>query len=188
MIHWRHEEGKKNRKGCHKDGAEPAPTSPERRASIPTRSKRQDSTRSCSESSGSSGAEPQHRKIRAKSSSLVSESGASSFTDAGSSSWQLTASDTASYFPRWQHKIRTVAHRDVIDYEASENHEERQIRSLVVGLANFYNVGGTDDPFDVLPQFRNPRLDALHLSRNCKCPCVASRDLSDPFRYASIRL
>lgn len=181
MIHWRHEESKKIKRGSYKDGAEPAPAPPERRASIPTRSKRQDSGRSGSEPSG-------YRKVRAESSSLELDSDAKTFTDAGSSSWQLTAGDTASYFPRWQNKIRAVAERNVIQYEASERHEERQLRSLVVGLASFHSIGSTHDPFDVLPQFRNPRLDALYLSRNCKSSDAASRNRSDPFRYASIRL
>jgi hypothetical protein len=170
MIHWRHEEDKKKRKGSRKHVEEAAPAPPGRRSSIPTRAKPQDSAHSQSESSKRGDAQSQHRVLRAASSSLTSDSDASSFTDVGSSTWQLTASDTASYFPRWQNKTRAVAEKDVIEYEASERHEERQLRSLVVGLASFYDVGRTQDPFDVLPQFRNPQLDALNLSRNCKCP------------------
>jgi hypothetical protein len=188
MIHWRHEEDKKKQKGSRKHGEEPAPAPLERTSSMPTRAKRHNPTHSRSKSSERGGAQSQYRALRAESSSLISDSDASSSTDAGSSTWQLTASDTASYFPRWQNKTRPVAERDVINYEASERHEERQLRSLVVGLASFYNVGRTQDPFDVLPQFHNPRLDALYLSRNCKCLCISSRDTSDPFRYASVCL
>ena len=185
MIHWRHEEDKKKRKGSRKHGEEPAPPPSGRTSSIPTRAKRHDSAHSHLESSERGGAQSQPRVLRAASGSLMSDSDASSFTNAGSSTWQLIASDTASYFPRWQKETRSVAEKDVIEYEASERHEERQLRSLVVGLASFYNVGRTQDPFDVLPQFRNPRLDALNLSRNCKCSYVFSRAVSDPPRYAS---
>ncbi|KAF3034901.1 hypothetical protein E8E12_005031 [Didymella heteroderae] len=164
MIHWRHEEDKKKRKGSRKDLTESAPAPPERE-SIPTRTKREVSTQSRTESPVRGGA--QRRTLRAQPSSLISDSDVSPLTNAGSSTWQLTASGTAGYFPRYQNKIRAVAEREVTGYEASERHEERQLRSLVVGLASFYNVGGTQDPFDVLPQFRNPRLDALYLSRNC---------------------
>ncbi|KAF3053680.1 hypothetical protein E8E11_011035 [Didymella keratinophila] len=167
MMHWRHEEDKKRKKGSRKHGEEPAPASLERTSSIPTPAKQHDSAHSQSGSSERDSAQAQRKVLRAASSSLISDSGTSSFSDTGSSTWQLTTSDTASYFPRWQNKIRAVAEKYVIEYEASERHEERQLRSLVVGLARSYNVGRTQDPFDVLPQFRNPRLDALYLSRNC---------------------
>jgi hypothetical protein len=85
----------------------------------------------------------------------------------GSSSWQLTASETAKYFPRYK-PLKASEESAVIHYEQSEVHEERQLRKLISGLATFYNIGGLPDPFDVMPQFRNPRLNALYLSRNCK--------------------
>lgn len=185
MIHWRHEEDKKKRKSSCKDVAGPAPALSEQASAMPMRVRRQDSPQLWSEYPGRDGAQSQ---LGAKSTSLVSDSNATSLTGTGSSTWQFTASDTASYFPRWQQKTRTVTERDVIDYEASERHEERQLRNLVVGLARFYNVGGAQDPFDVLPQFRNPRLDALYLSRNCKCSYVISRDKPESFRYASVCL
>jgi hypothetical protein len=158
MIHWRHEEDKKKRKGSRKENAEVA-----------------------TEPSGHDSARLQHNQLRARLGSLSSDS------DAGSSTWQLTASDTASYFPRYQKKIQSIAEKDAIDYEESERHEERLLRNLAVGLANFYNVGGSQDPFDVLPQFRNPRLDALYLSRHCRSSRMALRNTSDLCRYASIR-
>lgn len=88
-------------------------------------------------------------------------------TKIGSSSWQLTASETAKYFPLYK-PPKAFEGDAVIHYEQSEVHEERQLRKLVSGLATFYNIGGLPDPFDVMPQFRNPRLNALYLSRNCK--------------------
>ena len=91
-----------------------------------------------------------------------------SFVDVGTSRWQLTATDTASYFPRYQNKTQVITGGEVTHYEDSDRHEERQLRTMIVGLATFYDVGSSLDPFDVLPQFRNPRLDALYLSRSCK--------------------
>lgn len=178
MIHWRHEEDKKKRRSSRRDDARSdptgsgtardAPASSQQTPSIPMHTKHVDSTQLWSGSSSLGFRQSQNRSVRTGSSSLTSDSDSSSFLDPGSSSWQLTATDTASYFPRYQNKVLAITEKDVIGYEESKRHEERQLRSLVVGLANFYNVGGSHDPFDVLPQFRNPRLDALYLSRNCK--------------------
>ena len=81
-----------------------------------------------------------------------------------------------------------VTEKAVTAYEESESHEERQLRTLIVGLAAFYDVGGTHDPFDVLPQFRNPHLDALYLSRNCKFESSVSIAAPDASRHARIRV
>ncbi|KAF1926601.1 uncharacterized protein M421DRAFT_67080, partial [Didymella exigua CBS 183.55] len=176
MIHWRHEEDKKKKTGDHKDDARSDPaglgivrkaTASERTASIPARSKDQGPTQSWTVSQGLGFDQSQRETLRMGSGSFASDSDSSSLLGTGSSSWQLTANETTGYFPRYRNPTRDMADKGVIDYEESERHEERQLRSLVVGLASFYNVGGSHDPFDVLPQFRNPRLDALFLSRNC---------------------
>lgn len=198
MMHWRHEENKKKRQGSRKDDArfDPAgsgtapivPALSEQPPPMPLRTKRTDSTQSSLGPSGLSPDQSQDRTLRAGPRPLASDSDLSRALYTGSSSWQLTATDTESYFPQYRNKQRNTGENDVINYEESERHEERQLRSLVVGLANSYNVGGSYDPFDVLPQFRNPRIDALYLARNCKFRYSVLRTTSDAFRYARIRL
>ncbi|KAF2633202.1 hypothetical protein BU25DRAFT_380373 [Macroventuria anomochaeta] len=177
MIHWRHEEDKKKRKGSQKDDSTPTSSGKgtvrdtsarsECTSSIPTRTRQTQSVQSWSEPAELQHEQLQHASSRKGSNLLGMSSDSSPFVDTGSSRWQLTATETASYFPQYQNKTRAITEKAVIDYEESERHEERQLRTMIVGLATFYNIGGSHDPFDVLPQFRNPYLDALYLSRNC---------------------
>jgi hypothetical protein len=109
-----------------------------------------------------------------------------SVRSAGSSRWQLTAPETASYFPQYRKQTQAITDKAVTDYEETERHEARQLRTMVVGLATFYNVVGSHDPFEVLPQFRNPNLDALYLSRSCKSAPSIPRVNADVFRYACV--
>ena len=185
MIHWRHEEDKKKRKDSQQDSSIPASTAKstarsasvrhEHANSIPTRMRRSDP----SQTSSSLSELPHHSQ---RSASLNPESNllghsldTTPIIGAGSSRWQLTAPETASYFPQYRKKVRVIEDGAVTEYEESESHEQRQLRTLVVGLATSYNVGGSHDPFEVLPQFRNPSLNALYLSRNCKSESPARR-------------
>jgi hypothetical protein len=172
MIHWRHEEDKK-RKGDDKIRSasdarsnfdSDASTRHGRITAVPVRARDSPPTRAPAEG-------PPYMSQDSTSFAELYPPGWSSepnqTTDIGRSSWQLTASETAKYFPRYK-PSKAFEGDAVIHYEQSEVHEERQLRKLVSGLATFYNIGGLPDPFDVMPQFRNPRLNALYLSRNCK--------------------
>lgn len=170
MIHWRHEEDRKKRHGIHKDKSvstasvgntdSGGPIETERTMPIPTRIRRT--------SSSATNYERQRDLFQTPDSSWLDVGTNSSQLVDGSSNWQLTATETASYFPQYQTRVQSNSDRPVTDYEESERHEERQLRTLVGGLARFYNIGGAQDPFDVLPQFQNPRLNALYLARTCK--------------------
>lgn len=183
MIHWRHEEDRKKKKSSCIDDARSHPAGPgitrdvaassEQTSPMPMRSKHRGVTQSWKLTPGTDPGP---------------DSDTSLGCDAGSSSWQLTATETASYFPQYRRNLEVVAGKNVTEYEESEKHEERQLRSLVVALANFYKVNGSHDPFDVLPQFRNPRLDALYLSRSCKSQPTVLLISLDAFRHACIRL
>jgi hypothetical protein len=56
--------------------------------------------------------------------------------------------------------------RKTVDYEESEKHETHTYKGLIHQLAAFYQVGNGADPFDALPQFENPELNSLYLTRN----------------------
>jgi hypothetical protein len=56
--------------------------------------------------------------------------------------------------------------RKTVDYEESEKHETQTYKGLIHQLAAFYQVGNGADPFDALPQFENPELNSLYLTRN----------------------
>jgi hypothetical protein len=58
--------------------------------------------------------------------------------------------------------------RKTVDYEESEKHETQTYKGLIHQLAAFYQVGNGADPFDALPQFENPELNSLYLTRNSK--------------------
>ena len=216
MIHWRHEEDKK-RKGDEK--SRPASNVPSnfnsdasisygRTTAVPLRARDLPPTRAPTEG-------PPYMPQDATSFAGLYPPGWSSdpsqSSEIGSSSWQLTASKTAKYFPRYKpvkaseitrnqnwmlHYVRTAClvclpvkaseGSAVIHYEQSEVHEERQLRKLISGLATFYNIGGLPDPFDVMPQFRNPRLNALYLSRNCKFEQTAKKPGLNVSRHARV--
>lgn len=194
MIHWRHEEDKIKRKGGQKDKSVPSSSAKSTTQGgtvtslMPTRTRRLESFQDAPISELS---DPQNEGHRSASSIICSNSlntstGYNRFVDAGSSSWQLTATETASYFPEHKKRASSTKYRSVIDYEETENHEERQIRALIVGLATFYNVSSFHDPFDVFPQFRNQKLDSLYLSRNCKFPHPSLGVIPDIFRCARV--
>lgn len=63
---------------------------------------------------------------------------------------------------------RSAAGLKVIKYEHSDSHADLQMRLLVGKLATSFRVGDGVDPFGVLPQFRNPELNAVYLIRRCK--------------------
>lgn len=154
MIHWRHEEDKKKKRTGEKDRTAFSPQSYFDQAQFTA--------------TASPARQAQQSPWHSVSSTSDQSSSSTQLVELGSGRWQLTASDTVDYFPRFQQKAQTSADEVVIDYEESEIHEQRQLRTMIDGLTTFYNIGGTHDPFDVLPQFRNPHLDALYLSRNCK--------------------
>jgi hypothetical protein len=56
--------------------------------------------------------------------------------------------------------------RKTVDYEESEKHETHTYKGLIHQLTAFYQVGNGADPFDALPQFENPELNSLYLTRN----------------------
>ena len=194
MIHWRHEEDKIKRRGGQKE--ELVPPSSAKNATqdrtetslIPMRTRQLKPLQGAPESEL---LDSQHEGQR-DGSSIIDSDSLNISTDygrpivAGSSHWQLTETETASYFPKYQRRIQKIKDSSVIDYEESEKHEERQFRTLVVRLATFYNVGGCQDPFDVLPQFRNPQLDSLYLSRSCKFPPLVLGAIPDFSRYARV--
>lgn len=196
MIHWRHEEDKKKGKDSQSDGLPTSSTEKgttrdasvrsKHTSSISTRTRRSDSFQPYSGSS-----EQPHKKQLYSSSNaeldlLGHSPDLSVLVDAGSSRWQLTAPETASYFPQYRKQTQTITNKAVTDYEESERHEARQLRTMVVGLATFYNVVGSHDAFEVLPQFRNPNLDALYLSRNCESAPSIPRADADVFRCARV--
>jgi hypothetical protein len=176
MIHWRHEEDKRKRKRSHNDSSRSTSsedgTTRGQFLPIPTRTR----THPSESTQGARWSASTDLDCEGQSYAFAN-TGQDSFGfevdsrgshDAGSSRWQLRATETAVYFPRYRNRTWSTVGQPVTEYEESERHEERQLRTLVVGLASFYNVGGTHDPFDVLPQFQNPRLNALFLSRTCK--------------------
>ncbi|KAF1844844.1 uncharacterized protein K460DRAFT_405124 [Cucurbitaria berberidis CBS 394.84] len=55
----------------------------------------------------------------------------------------------------------------VVEYEDSDSHEDLQMRLLVGKLATSLRIGDGVDPFNVLPQFQNPKLNSLYLLRKC---------------------
>ncbi|KAH7073642.1 hypothetical protein BKA63DRAFT_491628 [Paraphoma chrysanthemicola] len=55
----------------------------------------------------------------------------------------------------------------VVNYEQTDRHEEAVTRMLVAKLARYHQIGDGIDPFVVLPQFQNPELSALYLTRQC---------------------
>ncbi|KAF9701642.1 hypothetical protein EKO04_000046 [Ascochyta lentis] len=179
MIHWRHEENKRKRRGSSDDNwilsssTNHTTCSGSVRsgnvANIPTRTRQPESSQDTDPSNPSDTEQEQPGRVYSitNSDSLGTSPSSSRSVDVGSSSWQLTAKETASYFPLYQKRTQAIMDQSVTDYEESERHEERQLRTLIVGLATFYNVGCSHDPFDVLPQFRNPQLNALYLSRTC---------------------
>ena len=148
MIHWRHEEDKKKKKTNQTDMSTFTPQDPSDQPSCASVA--------------------QQSLCRLRSTPPGQSIGSNQRSELGNSTWQPTASDTIEYFPRYRMKMQTSAESAVIDYEESERHEQRQLRAMASGLTAYYNVGGIIDPFDVLPRFRNPRLDALYLSRNCE--------------------
>jgi hypothetical protein len=69
--------------------------------------------------------------------------------------------------------------RKTVDYEESENHETQTYKGLVQQLVAFYRVGNGADPFDALPQFENPELNSLYLTRNSEyLQAISSRLVS----------
>ena len=190
MIHWRHEEDKK-RKGDEKNRpASDARTNFDsnesisygRTTAVPLRARDLPPTRAPTEGPPYM---PQDATSFAGLYPPGRSSGSSQSAEIGSSSWQLTASKTAKYFPHYK-PLKASEAGAVIHSEQSEIHEERQLRKLVSGLATFYNIGGLPDPFDVMPQFRNPRLNALYLSRNCKFEQTAQKSGLNVSRHARV--
>ncbi|KAF2734208.1 hypothetical protein EJ04DRAFT_437617, partial [Polyplosphaeria fusca] len=59
------------------------------------------------------------------------------------------------------------AAEQVVDYEESDEYEEKQMRILVAQLARSARIGDGVDPFVVVPQFESPELSALYLVRKC---------------------
>ncbi|KAJ8114223.1 hypothetical protein OPT61_g3842 [Boeremia exigua] len=173
MIHWRHEENKK--RGQSNQGDDLASTSSAPACDASARSKNAQTfanhgrdtlaIRSASKTSDFGPAQLERIPSHTESASLTPSQGAGHFVGTGSSSWQLSAVETASYFPQFFNKIHALADQAVTHYEESERHGERQLRAMIVGLATFYNIGSSHDPFDVLPQFRNRSLNSLYLSR-----------------------
>jgi hypothetical protein len=53
----------------------------------------------------------------------------------------------------------------VVDYDYTESQQERKIRLLAT---TFCRIGDGNDPFIVLPQFKNDGLNSVFLLRNCK--------------------
>lgn len=157
MIHWRHEEDKKKKKDSVKDDLE---LGPEHASIVPTHACQSPATRSASRSPETSHGRLQHASGHMEPHSFALSSGP------GSSRWQLTATETAKYFPHFHETTQSTKERVLTDYEESEKHEERQIRALVTGLATFY--GSLHDPFKVLPQFEDSHLNALYLARSCE--------------------
>ncbi|KZM25172.1 hypothetical protein ST47_g3671 [Ascochyta rabiei] len=179
MIHWRHEENKKKRRGSVEVGSIPSPPAShttrgrpvrsEYVASSPIRTRRPRSSQSSAPSCPSDTEQEQQGYAYSITNSDpldLSPSSSHSF-DAGSLSWQLTAIENASCFPQYQTQIQTITDESVTNYEESKEHEERQLRTLIYGLATFHSVSGSHDPFDVMPQFQNPQLNSLYLSRTC---------------------
>lgn len=196
MIHWRHEEEKKQNRVSQKDESAlpsslmgPSPRGAVRSehvSSIPTRGRQPKFSQDSFESTTSDTLYEQ--QLHPGSDSLSTNAGSNHCVDMGSSSWQLTATETASYFPHYQTRTQeAVLSRPVTDYEESKTNEERQLRMLVVGLATHYNIGSNLDPFDVLPQFRNPRLSSLYLSRTCEFQLIEPRKAPNVHRHACIR-
>ncbi|KAF3000825.1 hypothetical protein E8E13_006703 [Curvularia kusanoi] len=170
MIHWRHEEDKKRKvdeKGrsaleARSNSDHDASTRYGQTATVPIRARGSQSIRFRGEDVPQSQHVTSYDELYPPGwSSETCQS-----TGIGSSSWQLTASETAIYFPHYM-RSKVSKKKAVIHYEQSEIHEERQLWKMISGLATFYNIGGLPDPFEVLPQFRNPQLNALWLSRNC---------------------
>jgi hypothetical protein len=56
--------------------------------------------------------------------------------------------------------------RKIVEYEYTESQDGSKIRLLAT---TFCQIGDGVDPFRVLPQFENPRLDSVFLLRNCQC-------------------
>ncbi len=171
MIHWRHEENKKKSKISQEGDFVPAVPAtiggagagPPLAPAIPDRACHLKCTQTALESP-----EITYGQLSIGSATSVGSADECQLAGTGSSSWQLTAIDNTPYFPKSGDQMRALADQAVTEYEESERHEERQLRAMIGGLATFYNIGCSYDPFDVLPQFRNRRLDALYLSRNCK--------------------
>jgi hypothetical protein len=55
-----------------------------------------------------------------------------------------------------------------LNYEEVDCHEARSFEQLSRQLASFYRIGNGVEPFSALPQFLNPKLDALFLTRSSK--------------------
>ena len=71
------------------------------------------------------------------------------------------------------------AAEQVIDYEESDEYEEKQMRILVGQLARSARIGDGVDPFIVVPQFSSPELSALYLVRKCKLSSGGPESRSD---------
>lgn len=188
MIHWRYEEDKRKRKGSQEDNVVSSPSTKHTTCGETRRTEHTSRLPARTRQLASSQYErQQHAPSLTGSDMWVVSPGSSCFVEgAGSSQWQLDATETASHSTRYQDKIHTISDSRVVDYEESERHEERQIRTLVVGLATFYNIGGHHDPFNVLPQFRSPHLNSLYLTRQCKSHLCGLRAAPDIHRHARI--
>lgn len=65
--------------------------------------------------------------------------------------------------------------RKTVDYEETEEHEAQTYKRFIQQLTSFYHIGNGADPFDALPQFQNPELSALYLTRNSRFSILVSR-------------
>lgn len=80
------------------------------------------------------------------------------------------APQTSQPFPDTQvQKVACPATRDAVEDEPIESQGQRMLRMVVARIEIFTQIGDSVDPFVVLPQFNNPKLDSLYLQRNYKC-------------------
>lgn len=177
MMHWRHEENKRKIQDSSNDELAPGSAAnsagcdacarSEYASAVPVRTRPVQSTQSVSAQPGQRHDQQQHEPWQIESGLTSSRSTSSFLVLPGSSRWQLTATETAGYFPHHRTQRGAITDQAVTDYEESERHEARQILALAVGIATVY--GDIHDPFKVMPQFQDVRLDAMYLSRSCEC-------------------
>ncbi|KAJ4990618.1 hypothetical protein SVAN01_03849 [Stagonosporopsis vannaccii] len=157
MIHWRHEEDKKKRRDSAKDDLASGPA---HAWNNPTLSGLSQANQSISRPAEPTPGHLQHASWQTAPQPLALSS---SSTVTCTSSWELTA--TEKFFPYYHEKSQATTLHVVTSYEESEKHEERQLRVLIAGLAASF--GHSYDVFDVMPQFKDSKLNALYLSRIC---------------------
>jgi hypothetical protein len=74
--------------------------------------------------------------------------------------------DLSTRLPSFESTTQALVLRKTVDYEETEKHEAQTYEGLMQQLNSFYRIGNGADPFDALPQFKNPELSALYLTRN----------------------